>query len=240
MNRVFASLLVGLLWVTPVGAQNNGSNNSNAAANANQSDNANGQPFIAETGAGTDTDSEPFVVQNSARWSGWNRPIINVEFLQNGNLDVAMQLNAGCGSSVGLCVSGEGFVDFAIWGNRRVALRVRPNNRQTINNRTLGVFDYDTNPGIRIPKIYYDIRMEVIPAYLGTGGFSQGNVLPPGIISLWDYTQNREDWRVRADLRTGAKLVRVYFQPLFESTETDIFAAPGEYSASIRLSILQR
>ena len=240
MKRVFALSLVGLLWVVPAGAQSNGNNNSNETENANQNGNANGQPSVGEIGAEGATGSEPFIVQNNSRWIGWNRPIINVEFLQNGNLDVAMQLNAGCGSSVGLCVSGEGFVDFAIWGNRRVALRVRPSNRQAINNRTLGVFTYETDPSARIPKIYYDIRMEVIPAYLGSEGFSQGNVLPPGIVSLWDYTQNRERWRVRTDLRTGAKLVRIYFQPLFESTETDIFAAPGTYSASIRLSILQR
>lgn len=173
-------------------------------------------------------------VLSQARSSVW------IDFPQSGGSDVQMELSGGCGSAVGLCVSGQGFIDFSMWGDARVEVRVRPDDRVKINRRRLGLFRYLSDPGADIPEIYYDVRVEIIDADLGPAGFSQPNVVAPGTLSMWGYTQSRHHWRTTTNLRRGAKIGRIYVQPLFESTSNDIFAAPGNYSASIRLSIIER
>ncbi|MFT7510243.1 MAG: hypothetical protein ACI9KS_002426 [Sulfitobacter sp.] len=181
----------------------------------------------------------PMVITNTgvltqARSSVW------IDFPQSGGADVQMELSGGCGSAVGLCVSGQGFIDFSMWGEGRIEVRVRPDDRIKINRRRLGLFRYLSDPGADIPEIYYDVRVEIIDADLGPEGFSQPNVVAPGTLSMWEYTQSRHDWRTTTNLRRGAKIGRIYVQPLFETTSNDIFAAPGNYSASIRLSIIER
>lgn len=213
MHRLIRLLALCFVWALPVQGQS-----------------------VAD-GAG-DADA-PTIITNTSILSQARRNIW-VDFPQTGVADVSMRLSSGCGSALGLCVSGQGFIDFSMWGDARVELRVRPDDRQMINNRRLGLFRYDTDPGADIPQIYYDVRIEVIDAALGPEGFSQPNVIAPGTLSLWDYTQMRHDWRITTNLRRGAKIGRIYIQPLFESTSTDIFAAPGDYSASIRFSIFER
>ncbi len=184
--------------------------------------------------------SEPATVITNTSVLSQTRRNIWIDFPQSGSADVSMELSGGCGSALGLCVSGQGYIEFAMWGDARVELRVRPDDRQMINKRRLGVFEYATDPGADVPEIYYDVRIEVIDASLGPDGFSQPNVIAPGSLTLWDYTQNRHDWRIRSNLRRGPKIGRIYIQPLFESTSADIFAAPGTYTASIALSIFER
>lgn len=215
MPRLIQLICVCLLWAQPAQAQS-----------------------VTDDGAAV-TVQAPQIITNTSVLAQTRRSIW-VDFPQSGGADVQMQLSGGCGTAVGLCVSGQGFIDFSMWGDARVELRVRPDDRQMINNRRLGQFRYETDPGADIPPIYYDVRIEVIDADLGPGGFSLPNVIAPGALSLWQYTQTRHDWRITTNLRRGLKIGRIYIQPLFESTSTDIFAAPGDYTASIRLSIFER
>jgi len=216
MLRLIRLLVLWLVWAIPAQSQ---SVTDVAVA-----------PVVVET---------PKIITNT-RMLAQARRSVWIDFPQSGGADVRMELSGGCGSAIGLCVSGQGYIDFSMWGDARVEVRVRPDDRVQINRRRLGLFRYLSDPGADIPEIYYDVRVEIIDASLGPEGFSQPNVVAPGTLSMWEYTQSRHDWRTTTNLRRGAKIGRIYIQPLFESTSTDIFAAPGSYSASIRLSIFER
>lgn len=171
--------------------------------------------------------------------------LVLVDFPNGGSTEIDLQITADCATDSGVCMLGAATIDFVLYGNSQVDVRARPERgmRPKINRRRLGLFNYATDPGADVPRLYYDVRFEMVDQDVGEAGFSMGDVESPDLIMLDDITSTKHVWRRRTDLSTGAKLGRIYVQPIFDggSTLEDLnLAAPGIYTASLELLVTTR
>jgi hypothetical protein len=171
--------------------------------------------------------------------------VVLIDFPDGGSTDIELEISGNCDTESGICMLGVATIDFALIGNSRVQVRVRPEagSRVRINERRLGVFTYADDPDADVPPLYYDVRFEIIDAALGEDGFGMGAVENPDLIMLDDITQTRQDWTNGANLRNGNKIGRIYIQPLFDGGTTieDLnLAVPGLYTASLDMVVTTR
>ena len=162
-----------------------------------------------------------------------------------GSTQVELEISSDCSADVALCALGTATVDFRLFGNSEVDIHARPQSgeRQIINQRTMGVFAYQTEPDANVPPLYYDVRFEIVDARQGERAFSGQGELAPNLVMLGELTQTRQKWVQQADLSEGMKIGRIYIQPVFDggsSLETLNIAAPGVYTASLELLVTTR
>jgi len=213
-------------------AQSNG-NNGNANGNqGNGNGNGNNGNGNGNGGSGNNGNGNEVLVISSVV-----NEYAEVEFTDPDGRVVDIEVGGSCAQSAAMCLFGDATMDFKLTGNARIRLRVTPDKTRRVGRRRLGVYTYESGGAVDPDEVFYDLGVQVADT---PGGFWQEDPQSPDQTPLDVLRGSREDWRENTDLRFGDKWGRITVQPVVSNTGTDIFAAVGNYSASVNLSIQTR
>ena len=141
----------------------------------------------------------------------------------------------GCADDAPICVSGAA-VSFLVYGNASVDISVLPAEMAEVGGKKVGVFKAVSDDP-KLAPLYYDMEIVVVPEDPKASAKPEAPLEP---LSIKELSASEQAWSSSLDLASGLHRAKVYVRPVIDWNDPENIVSPGEYVASISLSIASR
>lgn len=150
-------------------------------------------------------------------------------------LQAELKVTGDCPDDAPICVSGAA-VSFLVYGNASVDISVLPAEMAEVGGKKVGVFKAVSDDP-KLAPLYYDMEIVVVPEDPKASAKPEAPLEP---LSIKELSASEQAWSSSLDLASGLHRAKVYVRPVIDWNDPENIVSPGEYVASISLSIASR